>query len=358
LAFMLITSIFSQTGDEMMKRLFLMGIISVIMAFALALTGCPTDGDDGTPGGGGGGGGGGGLTITPASTALEVVWPKSGDLGAIGDYHVRYKAIPAGSTDTDIMGAGTTNIVTSQATAASFKADITLLVNDTTYKVWIFRNTDAATFTTATPLYMGTGTPVAPTQVTLASKSHGTAAANSIRGLDSTAKYVVRDETNASWHPVANNGDLGIGGTLDAAITATVNGSAAIGNLNNNRTYNVVLVKVFADSGSLTAADISKNSVADISALTANKTLIISSPAGGNAATLYVYTGQANDAAIGSKTIAENDLLGAAAGKRYNVTGATLVGSIQITAAAAEQHATIDLTSAIPPGASITITVQ
>jgi hypothetical protein len=338
----------------MMKRFFLTGIVSLTMVFALTLMGCPTGGDDG--GGGGGGGGNGSLTITVTSTALQAVWPKSGDLGVKGDYHVRYKAIPAGSTDTDIMGAVTTNIVVGDATAVSFKADITGLVNDTTYKVWVFKNTDAAAFTTATPLYTGTGKPVAPTQVTLASNSHGTAAANSISGLDSSVKYVVNDGTN--WCPVTAAGSLGNGGTLDAAITATVSGSATIRNLSNDNTYNVVLVKVFADSGSLMAADISKNSVADINALAVGKTLSISSAAGGNAATLYVYTGQANDLIIGSKTIAQNDQFGANAGKKYNVTDATLVGSIQIKADNAVQYAEIDLTSTIPAGASITITVQ
>lgn len=334
-----------------MKRLFLTGIVSMTMVFALTLMGCPTPGDET---GDGGGGGGGSLTITPASTALEVVWPQEGALANAGDYHVRYKeAANSGVTgSTAVAAANITQPITKQ-----FKADIRNLTNGTAYRVWVFRNTDAATYTSATPLYTGTGTPVAPTQVTLEGKSHGTAAANSVTGLDNGAKYIVYDATNQTWHPVANNGDLGNGGTMDTAITATVSGSGTIGNLNNNRTYNVVLVKVFADNGTLTLADIGKNIVADISALAASKMLNISST-GGNAATLYVYTGQANTAAIAAKTVALNDQFGAAAGKRYNITDATSVGSIQISATIGERNAKIDLTSSTPAGASITITVQ
>jgi uncharacterized lipoprotein NlpE involved in copper resistance len=334
----------------MMKRLVLTGIIALTMAFALTLMGCPTSTDDDDDGSGGGNGA---LAITPASTALEVVWPQEGSLATAADYHVRYKeAANAGVTGSTAVAAGNIN----RATAASFKADITGLTNGTAYRVWVFRNTDAATYTSAAPLYTGMGTPVAPTQVTLAGKSQGTAAANSVTGLDTAAKYVVQDGTTQNWHPVANDGTLGNGGTIDAAITATISGLGTIRDLSNSRTYDVVLVKVFADSGALTLADISKNIAADISALTATKTLNISST-GGNAATLYVYTGQANDAGIAG-TIAANNRFGAAAGKEYLITDATSVGSIQLAANAGERHATIDLTSNTPAGASITITVQ
>jgi hypothetical protein len=336
----------------MMKRLVLTGIIAITMAFGLTLTGCPTSTDDDD----GDGGGNGALTITPASTALEVVWPQEGTLASPGDYHVRYKdAANAGVTGSTAVPAA--NI--SQPITRQFKADITGLTNGTAYMVWVFKNTDAATYTSATPLYTGTGTPVAPTRVTLAPNSHGTAAAYSITGLNNTAKYVVFDAASNAWNSVNNSGDLQNAASLDAAITATVSGSGTIGNLNNNRTYNVVLVRVFADNGALTLDDISKNIAADISALAVNKTLNISST-GGNAATLYVYTGQANDptAAIGAKTIAVNDQFGDPAGKRYVITDATSVGSIQIAASATERHATIDLTSSTPANASITITVR
>jgi hypothetical protein len=205
-------------------------------------------------------------------------------LANAGDYHVRYKEA---ANTTDVIGS--TGVAAGNITRpimGSFKADITGLINDRTYAVWVFRNTDLTTYTNATPLYTGTGTPVAPTRVTLASKSHGMAAAYSITGLVGTERYVVKNETDNSWHSVDNSGDLQNAASIDAAITATISGLTTIGNLNNNKTYNVILVRVFPGNGSLTLADISKNSVANISVLSTGQTLNISSGTGGNAATL------------------------------------------------------------------------
>jgi hypothetical protein len=291
-----------------------------------------------------------GLTIAPKSTALEAVWPKFGELAATNDYQVRYKANASGVSDV----AGSTAVPAagiSQPITGSFKADITGLTNGVVHTVWVWKSSD--TYTTAAPLYTGTGTPVGSATVTLASKSHGTAGANSITGLESGSKYIV--EEGGSWYPVANNGDLGVAGALNAAVLNTVGNVTTIGNLSNNKTYNVFLVKVLADTAIVETADTnSKNTVVDVKALTAGKKLTITSTGGGGR--LIIFTGEANAAALAEKTIGENDQIGSAA-KAYKVTEAVNVSTTKIKAAANAVYAEIDL-SPVPNGSSITFTVQ
>jgi hypothetical protein len=293
-----------------------------------------------------------GLTITASSMALEVVWPKFGDLAAPAEYAVRYKADATGVSDVvGSISVPTANIT--QAFTGTFMANITGLIDGVSYRVWVFRSSD--TYTIATPLYTGTGSPVASSTVTLEStKSHGTAGANSITGLATSAKYVVKQEN--LWHPIGANGNLGNGGTLDAAVSATVSNVAAIRNLNNDNTYNVFLVKAFADdNATLGTADTGgKNTIADVKALTAPKTFTITSTGGGG--TLIVFTNELNATAIAEKTINETDQIGSAA-KRYRVTEATNVSTTKIKAATTDRYAEIDLTP-MQEGSVIVFTVQ
>jgi CheY-specific phosphatase CheX len=291
-----------------------------------------------------------GLRIRPKSMELEVVWDKFEDLATPADYQVRYKANATGVSDVatslQLPAANITEPIT-----GSFKADITSLINNTPYTVWVFKSSD--TYTIASPLYTGTGTPVPPATVTLESKSHGTAAANSITGLEASAKYVVKEGN--SWYPIAASGDLGNAGTLDTAVSATVGNVATIGNLSNNNTYNVFLVKVFADNATLGTTDTnSKNTIADVKALDTGKKLTITSTGGGG--TLIVFTNEDNAAAIAEKTIGENDQIGSAA-KTYKVTEVTNVSTTKIKATAGDKYAEIDLTP-MPNGSVIVFEVQ
>jgi hypothetical protein len=296
-----------------------------------------------------------GLTITAKSTELEAVWPRFGDLVVPADYHVRYKANATGVSDivgsTPVAAANITQPIT-----GSFKAEITLLINDVTYTVWVFKTTDAYAYTTATPLYTGTGKPVGAATVTLAPKSHGTAGANSISGLNPSAKYVVKEGN--LWYPVAANGDLGNGGALDAAtVSSTASGLATIGNLNNNRTYNVFLVKPFPDDNvTLGTADTnSKNTIANVKDLSSGKKLNISTSGGGG--TLIVLTNEENVVAIVEKPIAVNDSIGSAA-KTYLVSEPPVnATNIKIKATQNDKYAEIDLSGAVE-GSLITFTVQ
>ncbi|MDR1073347.1 MAG: hypothetical protein LBL45_06695 [Treponema sp.] len=295
---------------------------------------------------------GAGLAITARSTALEVVWPKFGELAVPADYQVRYKAHATGVSDVVGSTAVPAADITQPLTGA-FRADIRNLTDGIPHTVWVFKSSD--TYTTATPLYTGTGTPVASSTVTLEStKSHGTAGANSITGLATNARYVVKQGN--LWHPIVANGDLGNGGTLDAAVSATVSNVATIRNLNNNNTYNVFLVKAFADDNATlgTADTSSKNTIADVKALTAGKTLTITSTGGGG--TLIVFTNETNATTIVEKTINENDQIGSAV-KRYRVTEATNVSTTKINAATTDRYAEIDLTP-MPNGSVIVFTVE
>jgi hypothetical protein len=321
------------------------GIPALALVFALMVTGCPSDGDGGgTPTGPVSSGS---LTITPTSTQLEVVWNKIGDLAAPGDYQMWYKI---GDT-TDPTGANqvpAANIL--EPITGTFKVTINGLTNNTTYTVWLFRATD--TYTTAEPLARATGTPVPPSVVTLAPKSHGIAASNSITGLTADSKYVVLE--NNQWFAVNNAGDLGNGGNLNTALSSTVSGATQIGNLSNSKTYNVFLVKPFPDAdGILNSTHTgSKNTVADIQLLSAGRKLTIS----GSGGTVLVFTNAPNSVDIGQKTIALGDSIGSF-GKSYQVTEATNVNSVTIEATAGQSHAELNLASATA-GTSIAFTAQ
>jgi hypothetical protein len=292
-----------------------------------------------------------GLKILPASTALEVGWPKSGDLDKTTDYYVRYKS--KATNDKDLANSTEVSATDIKKSMDSFTVEIKNLVNDVEYTVWVFKQTDSATYTTATPLFMGKGTPVGPTKVTLGSKSHGTADAGSITGLESSAKYVVKEGN--SWYPIANTGGLGSASTLDGAVSSTISSVTKITNLDNTKTYDVYLIKTFTDDdGTLSSTDTgSKNTVADIKALvTAGKKFTVTTTQAG--ATVLVFTNVANAAAI-DKNIAKDDVIGGA--KSYKVTDIAGGGTIKIKAAADAKYAEIDLTGAVD-GSSVTFTVQ
>jgi hypothetical protein len=295
---------------------------------------------------------GAGLTITAKSaTSLEVVWPKSGDLAAATDYHVRYRQNDKNvAASTGVLAANITQPIT-----GSFKADITGLTVNQVCTVWVFKKTDENTFTSATPLFTGEGTPVGSATVTLAPKSHGTAGANSITGLDAGAKYVVKEGN--LWYPVERSGSLGNGTTLDEAVSKTVNGLATISNRDNTKTYNVFLVKDFPDREAiLTSADTgNKNTIVDIELLrTSGTKFIISTQSAG--ATLIVFTNVFNDRAI-DRVIAKGDVIGGGA-RAYEVTDALAsAANIKIKAATTDKYAEIDLSGAVS-GSVITFTVQ
>jgi hypothetical protein len=297
-----------------------------------------------------------GLIITAKSTALEVVWPKFGDLDSEYDYQVRYKANAASASD--VIGS---TLLSSddiaQPITGSFRADIHELTNNVTYRVWVFKESD--TYTTATPFYTGTGTPVGSAKVGLSPKSHGTAGANTITGLNSAVRYIVQQNNDDLWYPIDTSGDLGIGGSLEEAIDNTVAGSATIANLSNNRTYNVFVLKAFPnDNVTLTTTDTSnKNTIVDVGALGTGKKFTITTTTGG--ATLIVFTNESNAHPrneVSITTQGNENWIGSQA-KPYVITEATTVSTTKIKKAPqGAKYAEIDL-SPMLNGSVITFTV-